>query len=76
MDAGPVRGVQVGPLLGERFGLGLRQPGQRITISDLAAVVIAAAALPDAANRVFSVYNGEAPAAPGWQSQFAKMPAR
>jgi len=50
--------------------------GQMIKVGDLASVVIAAAALPQAANRLFSVYNADTPAVAGWQSQFADMPAR
>lgn len=52
------------------------QRGQLIKVGDLAAVVIAAAVLPEAANRVFSVYNGDTPAVADWQQQFAKMPSR
>lgn len=52
------------------------QRGQKIKSGDLASVVIAAAALPEAANRVFSVYNGDTPADADWQQQFADMPAR
>jgi len=52
------------------------QMGQRITSGDLASVVIAAAALPEAANRVFSVANGTGPAASDWQTQLASMPAQ
>jgi uncharacterized protein YbjT (DUF2867 family) len=48
--------------------------GQSITSGDLASVVIAAAALPEAANRVFSVNNGEGAPDLGWQSQFAGLP--
>ena len=51
------------------------QRGQTVMIGDLASVVIAAAVLPEAANRVFSVYNDDAPVQAGWQSQFAEMPA-
>lgn len=50
--------------------------GQTITLGDLASVVIAAAALPEAANRVFSVNNGEGPADLEWQAQFATLPTR
>ena len=50
--------------------------GQAITSGDLASVVIAAAALPEAANRVFSVNNGEGNADLGWHAQFADLPAR
>lgn len=51
-------------------------PGQRVKVGDLATVVIAAAALPAAANKVFSVFNADAPPDPDWHSQFAAMPAR
>lgn len=50
------------------------QLGQRITSGDLASVVIASAALPEAANRVFSVANGSGPAGNDWQQQLASMP--
>lgn len=49
--------------------------GQSITSGDLASVVIAAAALPEAANRVFSVNNGEGAPELDWQAQFADLPA-
>ena len=48
--------------------------GQRIASGDLASVVIASAALPEAANRVFSVANGTQPAGGDWQRQFSLMP--
>jgi len=51
-------------------------PGQRVTSGDLASVVIAAAALPEAANRVFSVSNGEGAPILNWQRQFAELPAK
>jgi len=49
--------------------------GQTITSDDLSSVIIAAAALPEAANRVFLVYNGEGAPDPDWQRQLADMPA-
>jgi uncharacterized protein YbjT (DUF2867 family) len=49
--------------------------GQTITLDDLASVVIAAAALPEAANRVFSVNNGEGPVDLDWQARFADLPS-
>jgi uncharacterized protein YbjT (DUF2867 family) len=48
--------------------------GMTVSRADTAAVVIAAAALPAAANRTFSVRNGEGPATPEWRGQFAQMP--
>ena len=50
------------------------QPGMAITRDDLATVVIAAAVLPEAANRTFSVANGTAPASPDWWRAFGALP--
>jgi uncharacterized protein YbjT (DUF2867 family) len=50
--------------------------GMTVTRGDTAAVVIAAAGLPAAANRTFSVLNGEGAATPAWRGQFGKMPAK
>ncbi len=49
-------------------------PGMAITREDLATVVIAAAALPQAANRTFSVANGTAPATAAWLRSFGELP--
>ena len=51
------------------------QRGQTITSADLSSAIIAAAVLPDAANRVFLVFNGEGGPDDQWQAQFAAMPA-
>jgi uncharacterized protein YbjT (DUF2867 family) len=50
------------------------QRGMVINRDDLATVVIAAAALPAAANRTFSVANGTAPAIADWSRSFGRMP--
>ena len=50
------------------------QPGMAITREDLATVVIAAAVLPAAANRTFSVANGTAPATAAWTRSFGALP--
>jgi uncharacterized protein YbjT (DUF2867 family) len=52
------------------------QAGMAINRDDLATVVIAAAALPAAANRTFSVANGTGPATPGWSAAFPALPSR
>lgn len=49
--------------------------GQQITSDDLSSAIIAAAALPVAANRIFLVHNGEGAAVADWQSQLAGMPS-
>ena len=48
--------------------------GSSVTRDDTATVCIAAAALPEAANRVFSVSNQAAPADASWRAAFAQMP--
>jgi uncharacterized protein YbjT (DUF2867 family) len=50
------------------------QAGMAITRDDLATVVIAAAVLPQAANRAFSVANGTAPATTDWWRVFGTLP--
>jgi len=50
------------------------QAGMAITRDDLATVVIAAAVLPEAANRTFSVANGTAPATADWWRVFGTLP--
>ncbi len=50
------------------------QPGMAITREDFATVVIAAAVLPEAANRTFSVANGTAPATTDWWRVFGTLP--
>lgn len=77
--------VIVGPAGIERTGGGLAnielRPrteyvlGQRISAGDLASVVIASAALPEAANRVFSVANGSSGPQANWQQQFSGLPS-
>ncbi len=52
------------------------QPGMSITRADFAAVVIAAAALPSAANRTFSVANGTGPATADWSRTLGVMPRK
>ncbi len=51
------------------------QAGMVIGREDLAAVVIAAAGHPDAANRVFTATNGEGPASDAWLSLFKTLPS-
>ncbi|MEO5737935.1 MAG: NAD(P)H-binding protein, partial [Variovorax sp.] len=51
-------------------------PGMAINRDDLATVVIAAAALPSAANRTFSVANGSGAVTPDWSRAFGALPAR
>jgi len=48
--------------------------GSAVTREDTATVCLAAAVLPGAANRVFSVSNEDAPADPAWSDAFAQMP--
>jgi uncharacterized protein YbjT (DUF2867 family) len=48
--------------------------GSSVTRDETASVCIAAAALPEAANRVFSVSNQAAPADDAWRAAFAQMP--
>jgi uncharacterized protein YbjT (DUF2867 family) len=50
------------------------RPGMTVTRGDTAAAVLAAAGLPAAANRTFTVCNGDGPASPAWPAQFASMP--
>jgi uncharacterized protein YbjT (DUF2867 family) len=50
--------------------------GMTVSRGDTAAVVIAAAGSPAAANRTFSVLNGDGTASPAWRDQFARMPAK
>jgi len=50
------------------------EPGMVIGRHDLAAVVIAAAGHPDAANRIFTATNTDAPASASWLSSFASLP--
>ncbi len=50
--------------------------GNAVTSADLSSVIIAAAALPQAANRILLAFNGEGPAEAGWQQQFADLPSR
>ncbi len=52
------------------------QAGMAINRDDLATVVIAAAALPSAANRTFSVANGSGAATADWSRVFATLPAK
>ncbi len=52
------------------------QSGMKITRDDVATVVIAAAGLPDAANRIFSVANGSGPAETDWHRRFKNMPSK
>lgn len=51
------------------------QSGMVIGREDLAAVVIAAAGHPDAANRVFTATNAEGPASNAWLSSFSTLPS-
>ena len=51
------------------------QRGMMIGREDLAAVVIAAAGHPDAANRVFTATNGEGSASAAWLDSFATLPS-
>ena len=48
----------------------------QVTRDDLASVVMGAAGLPDAANRVFSVINVDGPADGSWRDDLARLPAR
>jgi uncharacterized protein YbjT (DUF2867 family) len=50
------------------------QAGMSITREDLATTVIAAAVLPAAANRAFSIANGTPPAVTDWARHLAAMP--
>ncbi len=50
--------------------------GMTIARDDLASVVIGAAGLPQAANRIFSVINTDEPADSGWRDDLAAMPQR
>jgi len=50
--------------------------GMAITRGDIAAVVITAAALPQAANRTFSVLNGDGAGTEAWRDQLAQMPSK
>lgn len=50
------------------------RPGMVIGREDLAAVVIAAAGHPDAANRVFTATNGEGETSDQWHAGFASLP--
>jgi len=49
--------------------------GMKITRADTAAVCIEAMTNPAAANRVFSIHNGEGPASDAWKASFAALPA-
>ena len=51
------------------------QSGMVIGREDLAAVVIAAAGHPDAANRVFTATNGEGVASDAWLARFKMLPS-
>jgi uncharacterized protein YbjT (DUF2867 family) len=68
-DPGGVQPIQI-------FSRDKYQSGMRITREDVATVVIAAAALPDAANRTFSVANGIGPPMADWHRAFRNMPAK
>ena len=68
-DPGGVQPIQI-------FSRDKYQSGMRITREDVATVVIAAAALPDAANRTFSVANGVGPPMADWHRAFRNMPAK
>jgi hypothetical protein len=48
--------------------------GLTITRADTAAVCIEALTNPDAANRAFSIFNGDGPATEAWKASFAAMP--
>jgi uncharacterized protein YbjT (DUF2867 family) len=48
--------------------------GSAVTREDTATVCLAAAVLPAAANRVFSVSNQDAPAEANWRDAFAQLP--
>jgi uncharacterized protein YbjT (DUF2867 family) len=50
--------------------------GQRITRADTAAVCIEALTNAGAANRAFSIHNGDGPATEAWKASFAAMPAQ
>lgn len=50
--------------------------GMTVDRGDLASVVIAAAGLPEAAKRTFTVHNGDGAARASWQDQFAGLPDR
>ncbi len=52
------------------------RPGMTVTRADTAIAVLTAAGLPAAANRSFTVCNGDGPATAGWRDQFAALPAR
>ncbi len=56
------------------FPRDMYQRGMVINREDLATTVIAAAALPAAANRTFSVANGTGPAIADWHRAFARLP--
>jgi uncharacterized protein YbjT (DUF2867 family) len=68
-DPGGVQPIQI-------FSRDKYRSGMRITREDVATVVIAAAALPDAANRTFSVANGIGPPLADWHRAFRNMPAK
>ncbi len=68
-DPGGVQPIQI-------FSRDKYRSGMRITREDVATVVIAAAALPDAANRTFSVANGIGPPRADWHRAFRNMPAK
>lgn len=48
--------------------------GLTITRADTATVCIEALTNPDAANRAFSIFNGDGPATDAWKAAFAAMP--
>jgi uncharacterized protein YbjT (DUF2867 family) len=50
--------------------------GMTITRADTALVAIEALTNPDAANKAFTVYNGEARASAAWKQTFAGLPAK
>jgi uncharacterized protein YbjT (DUF2867 family) len=52
------------------------QSGMAVTRADLASVVIAAAGLPAAANRAFSVINGDGAPGVAWQESVEAMPRK
>jgi uncharacterized protein YbjT (DUF2867 family) len=68
-DPGGVQPIQI-------FSRDKYRSGMRITREDVATVVIAAAGLPDAANRTFSVANGLGPPKADWHRSFRNMPAK
>lgn len=49
--------------------------GQKITRADTATVCIEAMTNPAAANKVFSIHNGDGPATDAWKASFAALPA-